>query len=143
MASTWAWKSIHSKWVELTCMLNIKEVRSEIMKYQCLFNERLWRIKVLWRVIQTLIWGNLQMLSCSGKSSFPSFQHCASKHVLRWFCGGIHCLVESKTAEYNVSGWFRGHYEKNREHVKYLKVSYLISSGDCMFYTWWYHCKNH
>ncbi len=39
------------------------------------------------------------MLSCSGKSSFPLFQHCAGKYGLRWFCGGIHCLVESKTAE--------------------------------------------
>lgn len=39
------------------------------------------------------------MLSCSGKSSCPLFQHCASKYGLRWFCGGIHCLVESKAAE--------------------------------------------
>ncbi len=39
---------------------------------------------------------NVELL---GKSSFPLFQHCAGKYGLRWFCGGIHCLVESKTAE--------------------------------------------
>lgn len=42
-----------------------------------------------------------------------------------------------------VSGWFRGHCKKKKDHVKRPRVTYLISNGDCMFYTWWYHCKNH
>lgn len=140
MASTWAWKSIHGKWVELACMLNMKKrcKKWDLEKYQRLFNEKSWRIKnkesfkpsyeatyKCW--VAQVHWAFLRFNIVQVNMAFASF---VEVFIVWW---------KIKTAEYKCQRdlkFITGACET-------LQVSYLISSGDCMFYTWWYHCRNH
>lgn len=114
MASTWACKSNHSKWVSFTTL----EVLYNMKRHQRLFNENLCWWTTLWRVIQTLekyINKREATYKCCVAQVHWAFLRFSIVQVNMSFTGFVEVFIVCWKMRLwvNVSGWFEGHCKIN------------------------------